>query len=291
MFVTLPERMKIYYNVNGREEPIDVSKKVLIFLHGGPGLVDHALYVPFWSKLSHLIQVVFIDMRGHGKSEGHDSPDSWTLEKWGKDVYDFCQMLHIKKPIVAGISFGGWVALSYAIQYPDHALGLILCHTEARVDIEIRKQAYSRKAALVGQNSQDIADIVQRIYDWESGAISRELYMNHCIPLYSRQLYVSKNVQQCLQNLNIWDSFGKQQYQFDFLPLLHKIKATALVLTGEHDPEHPPEFARAMVEEFSGAKLIIINDAGVPAYYEKEKETLGVLTAQIKRWMDEFKHS
>lgn len=289
MFATLPDGVKIYYNVNGREEPIDVSKKVMIFLHGGPGLVDHALYVPFWSKLSHLIQVVFMDMRGHGKSDGHDSPESWTLEQWGKDVFDFCQSLHIEKPIVAGISFGGLVALSYAIQYPDHAQGLILCHTEARVDIEIRKQAYARKAELVGQSGWDIAKIVQRIYNWENGAISRELYLNHCIPLYSQQLYVSKEVPQCIQNLKIWDGFGRQQYQFDFLPFLHKIKAAALILTGEHDPEHPPEFSKSTAAEFSDVKLIIIRDAGVPTYHDKEDETLRALTEQIKQWTDSGK--
>jgi len=286
MFATLSDGTKIYYNVNGIEQSLDVSKKVLIFLHGGPGLVDHALYVPFWSKLNNLIQVVFIDMRGHGKSDGHNFPESWTLEQWGKDIYDFCQVLVIQKPIVAGISFGGWVALSYAIQYPDHAQGLMLCHTEARVDIEVRKQAYARKAELLGYNGQNIRDIVQRIYDWESGPIARELYFNHCIPLYSRQLYVSGDVPQCIRNLKVWDSFGKKQYQFNFLPFLHTIRSRTLVLTGEHDPEHPPEFAKAMAEELFDAKLIIIRDSGVPAYHDKEEETLQVLTEQIKAWTD-----
>lgn len=131
----------------------------------------------------------------------------------------------------------------------------MLCHTEAKVDIEISKQAYVRKAELVGQSGRDIADIVQRIYDWESGTISRELYLNHCIPLYSQQLYVSKEVPQCIQSLKVWDSFGKRQYQFDFLPFLHKIKAATLVLTGEHDPEHPPEFAKVMAAKLSDATV------------------------------------
>jgi len=285
MFATLPDGVKLYYNVNGKEEQIDASKNVLIFLHGGPGLVDHAFYVPFWSTLHDVVQVVFIDMRGHGKSDSHDSPESWTLEQWAKDIYDFCQALHIAKPIVAGISFGGWVALSYATQYPDHALGLILCHTEAKVDIEIRKQAYARKAELLGKNGHEIAEIVQRIYDWESGVISRELYLSYCIPLYSRQLYVSKEVPQCIQNLKIWDSFGRQQYQFDFLPFLHKIKTAVLVLTGEDDPEHPPEFAKAMAAGISNANLVIIQGAGVPAYADKREKTLRILTEKINQWI------
>ncbi|MCE3238980.1 MAG: hypothetical protein K0R24_1961, partial [Gammaproteobacteria bacterium] len=162
MYIALPDGTKIYYNVNNDEKPIDSSNEVLILLHGGPGLVDHTVYVHFWLKLSGIIQVIFIDMRGHGRSDGQYTPESWTLKQWGQDVYDFCKALSIEKPIIAGVSFGGWVALSYAIQYPKHAKALMLCHTEAKVDIEIRKRAYSRKAELLGQRGLEISDIVQR---------------------------------------------------------------------------------------------------------------------------------
>jgi pimeloyl-ACP methyl ester carboxylesterase len=63
MYVALPDGTKIYYNVNNEEKSVDHSSVALILLHGGLGLADHTVYVPFWSKLSGIIQVIFIDMR------------------------------------------------------------------------------------------------------------------------------------------------------------------------------------------------------------------------------------
>ena len=285
MLINLPDGIKIYYNVNGKENKIDISQPVLIVLHGGPGLADHTLYVPFWSKLQDIIQVVFIDSRGHGRSGGRDDTESWTLERWGKDIYDFCQALNIKRPIIAGISFGGWVALSYATQYPNHALGLLLCHTEAKIEPEIRKQAYARKARLLGKDSDKIVNVVQRIFDWESGEVSRELYIKYCLPLYSSHPYDANTFKKCIPNSKVWDVFGKKQHEFDFLPSLHKIESQALVLTGELDPEHPPEFSKAMARKLRHGKLKIIKGAGVPAYQDKEEETFRILEQQIQDWL------
>jgi pimeloyl-ACP methyl ester carboxylesterase len=176
MFITLSDGTNIYYNIAGKEEAMDPTAPTLIILHGGPGISDHTLYQPFWSKLQAIIQVVLIDMRGHGRSDGYDNPEKWTLKQWGKDVYDFCGQAQLEKPIIAGVSFGGWVVLSYATLYPNHPKALILCHTEAAVDIDVRKSAYMSKAVMFGNNPEEIGTIVQRIYDWESGEISRELY-------------------------------------------------------------------------------------------------------------------
>ena len=58
-----------------------------------------------------------------------------------------------------------------------------------------------------------------------------------------------------------------------------------LVLTGEQDPEHPPEFAEAMASKFPRARLVIVKDAGAPAYRDKEEETLGILINQVEEWI------
>src|SRR5438094_6009006 len=108
--------VNLYYEIAAQPNlPKDAG--YLLILHGGPGVSDHSLYYDFWSQFSNQAHVVFFDMRGHGQSDKGDV-QHWNLKQWGKDVYEFCQALNIKKPIVAGISFGGWVALSYALQYP-----------------------------------------------------------------------------------------------------------------------------------------------------------------------------
>jgi pimeloyl-ACP methyl ester carboxylesterase len=75
--------------------------------------------------LADIVQVVYLDHRGNGRSGG-DDPATWNLAQWGDDVRAFCDVLGIDKPIVYGASFGGMVALSYATRHPEHPGKLIL---------------------------------------------------------------------------------------------------------------------------------------------------------------------
>jgi pimeloyl-ACP methyl ester carboxylesterase len=88
------------------------EKPTLLLLHGGPGF-DHSGFKPAFSALSDVAQIVYYDHRGNGRSIGTD-PASWNLPQWGDDVKGLCDALGIVKPIVCGLSFGGFVAQAYA---------------------------------------------------------------------------------------------------------------------------------------------------------------------------------
>ncbi len=92
----------------------NAGKPVLLCLHGGPGL-DHSTLKPVLSSLSDMAQVIYLDQRGHGRSD-RSSREHWTLAQWADDVREFCNVLGIENPIVLGVSFGGYVAMTYAIR-------------------------------------------------------------------------------------------------------------------------------------------------------------------------------
>jgi pimeloyl-ACP methyl ester carboxylesterase len=124
---------KLYFDVEGAGLVPDgsrmVEKPTLLLLHGGPGF-DHTSYKPAFSALADLAQIVYVDHRGNGRSDGED-PATWNLAQWGDDVRAFCDVLGIERPVVYGASFGGMVALAYATRHPDHPGKLILVSTEA----------------------------------------------------------------------------------------------------------------------------------------------------------------
>src|SRR5262249_26520025 len=74
-----------------------------------------------------------IDHRRNGRRSGED-PKRWTLAQWADDVKGLCETLGIEKPIVYGVSFGGFVAQAYATRYPEHPAKLVLVSTAARID-------------------------------------------------------------------------------------------------------------------------------------------------------------
>ena len=103
------------------------ARPTLMLLHGGPDF-DHTLFKPAFSTLIDVAQIIYLDHRGNGRSDCSD-PSTWNLAQCGDDVLAFCDILGIDKPIIYGVSFGGLVAQSYAIRYPEHPGKLVLVST------------------------------------------------------------------------------------------------------------------------------------------------------------------
>ena len=72
--------------------------------------------------LSASYAVVALDQRGHGESAKPD--DGYDFASVGADLHAFIQDLGIESPIVIGHSWGGDVALEYAVLHPEVCKGL-----------------------------------------------------------------------------------------------------------------------------------------------------------------------
>ena len=98
---------KIYYIEFGSGSPI-------LILHGGPGL-DHK-YMLGLKRLSKYYRLIFIDQRGNGKSK-ISNYDTLRFEYLTSDIENVRKYLKIDRWIVVGHSFGGFVALEYALSF------------------------------------------------------------------------------------------------------------------------------------------------------------------------------
>jgi len=99
----------------------------LIAINGGPGLTSDYMW-----DLEQLggddCAVVTYDQRGVGKSGepvNPDSPDSYTLLKYAEDLDAVRQAVGIDRVHLMGHSFGGIVAMQYAVRYPEQVASLI----------------------------------------------------------------------------------------------------------------------------------------------------------------------
>lgn len=258
--------INIFYTVIGDLEK-NKDKSTLIFLHGGAGLVDHTLYTSFWSKFSKSCNVIFIDQRACGRSDKGD-PEKWNLEQYGKDIFLFCEALNIIKPIVAGVSWGGYIAIAYGIQFPSHPKALILCNTEARINPTARYETFLRVA------NQQAADAV-KAFDENWNSSTNHDYFQYCLPFYAKRAYTPEEFGSCIKNMELWEKYMTTEHRFfDFTKEIHKITCPVLHLAGENDPVHPvfsaEETARYMGEN---CKLEIILNTGDPVYRDKPNET------------------
>lgn len=269
------EDIKMYYHVVG---DLNNDKKNIVFLHGGAGMADHTIYISFWSKFAHLVNLVFIDQRGCGRTESGD-PEKWNLMQNGADVFLFCEALGINKPIIAGVSWGGYVAISYGIQFSSHPLALILCNTEGRVSSEARFEAFLRVA------NMDAANAV-KAFDTNWNQFTNAEYFKHCLPFYAKKPYTSSELAGCIQHYELWEKYMKTEHgKFDFNSKLHHITCPVLYLAGENDPVHPSVCAVKTASDIGeNCQLIVLKDSGDPVYRDTPEEA----SRLILEFLDSF---
>jgi pimeloyl-ACP methyl ester carboxylesterase len=237
--------VRLFFDAEGAklvpDGPVMREKPTLILLHGGPGF-DHTSYKPAYSALADVVQVIYLDHRGNGRSDAGPR-ESWTLAQWGDDVRGFCDALGIEKPIVLGVSFGGMVAMSYATRHPDHPAKLILITTEAKGDSHLEKRV----------------ELFERLGGPEVGALARRRFLEVkgqmdeaavaewrrlAMPHYTRRSR-AETMGRAIVRQDVLQHFTRpgdgEGHRFNFLPGLARIQCPTLVMGGEDDPMTPIE--------------------------------------------------
>lgn len=254
---------EIYFDVVGAGLVLDGSQwrsqPVALIIHGGPG-ADHTLDKPTFSPLAHKIQLVYFDHRGQGRS-ARGAKETYTLENNVEDMEALRQYLGLDKIVVIGSSYGGMVALSYAIRYPQNVSHLIVISTVADSRFLIRA-----KEILAQRGTESQKAIAQRLWD---GAFENEEQLEEffqvMMPMYS--FTYDPNSSQPASNpiilspdaLNV--AFSGFLRSYNLLDQLPKITAPTLVIGGRHDWICPPEFSEEIASKIPNADLRIFENS------------------------------
>jgi proline iminopeptidase len=249
---------RLWFDVSGLSlvpDEADLRQRpTVVLVHGGPGTYDHSYFKPEFDRLTEHAQVVYLDLRGHGRSEWGDAA-AWTLESCADDIRLFCDALGIERPIVIGHSMGGPIVLLYGARHPGHAAGLVVLSGFARWDPARLVEGFRRVAG------DDVAVIAERSYagedvpDQEWARVYAAFGPN--LPDEKRRALVPKNL--------ALNSHGMELIRrCDIVDQLGRIDSQTLVVVGELDPVTPQDGA----EEILGvlpegmARLHVLEDAG-----------------------------
>lgn len=124
----------------------------LVVVSGGPGTTHHIFHSHF-SRAAAFARVIYYDQRGVGQSDYDDTGKMYTLEQAVEDLDNLRKALKIKKWVVLGHSYGGFLAQCYALEHPDCLLGLVLvCSAPGNGN---RQSDYMSKAELQTIDSLD----------------------------------------------------------------------------------------------------------------------------------------
>jgi proline iminopeptidase len=255
----------------------------LVLMHGGPG-ADHWSLRPFRS-CSDQFTLVFYDHRCNGRSEG--APVStMTWENLTADADALRQRLGFDRWAVLGHSFGGHVALEYAMRYPESLSHLVLLDTggdsrwsrENAADI-LAKRGYGQRTV----------NLVRRFFDGQI-APSEMLpammkfggaYYHHAsLRLLVRELILGQWRTKMRPEALI---FAGRHLLKDWTVMdrLGEIKAPTLVMAGRDDFLFPPEHQVALAAGIANAQLQIVECAGHNAHEERPTEVIAAVRTFI----------
>jgi proline iminopeptidase len=255
---------EIYFDVVGAGLVMDESgwrsQPVAFVIHGGPG-ADHTLDRSTFSSLSHKLQFVFFDHRGQGRSARGDKK-TYTLDNNVEDMEALRQHLGLDKIIVIGTSYGGMVALSYAIRYPQNVSHLIAIVTVA--DSRFLDRA---REILAERGTEEQKAIAQRLWD---GAFENEEQLGEFFQVMGSMYSFTfdANSPQPLMNQIILSpdainvAFGGFLRSYNVLDQLHQISSPTLVIAGRHDWICAPEFSEEIADRIPHAELRIFENSG-----------------------------
>ena len=99
------------------------SGRPVVLIHGNPGSCQDwsRLYLP----ISNRYRAVAFDRPGHGHSE-RPNHRPITVEVQAEMLHAALTQLGIERPIIVGHSWGGSLALVYAVEFPANVSGLVL---------------------------------------------------------------------------------------------------------------------------------------------------------------------
>lgn len=224
---------RLWFDVEGPALVPDGStmreRRTLLLLHGGPGTWDHSYLKPHFSALAAQAQVVYLDLRDHGRSARHDAAE-WTFEVCADDVRAFCDALGIALPIVLGHSMGGFVAMLYGARYPDHAGALVLASTMARFSLD-RVTAGFRRAG-----GDDIGELARR--DYGGDLVSQDEWAR-VFAVFGPRTPSSDELARRTVNLDVAVRGMELMRRFDVTEQLARITCPTLVSVGDLDPVTP----------------------------------------------------
>jgi len=274
---TIPIRdVSLFVQVMGQGYP-------LLLMHGGPGMD----YTSLWSlqPCGDQFTLVFYDHRCNGRSEGAEV-SSMTWENLTADADALRQTLGFDRWAVLGHSFGGMVALEYALRYPQNLSHLILMDTCG----DARWVLHNPPELLAGRGySPATVRAARRFY---TGQVTPREYFPTVMRFLGAYFYRNLLLEMAHDLFSSGPRpkmrpetfiFGNSQLLpgWTVMDRLGEIKVPALVLAGRQDFLFPPEHQAILADRIANAHLEIIERAGHNPHMERPAEVIPI----IRRFM------
>ena len=251
----------------------------VIVLHGGPDF-DHSYLVPELDGLAEQYRLVFYDQRGRGRSWSGEGPGSVTIDSEVEDLDRVRAWTGSETVALLGHSWGGLLAMEYAIRHPERVSHLILMNTApaSHADmLALRREWTSRRGPEQSERMTELAsDPAYLAGDIDADAAYYRIHFGSTIRRRDqldevvRRLRLGFTPEGIVAARAIEDELYTQTWSaedYDLIPELRALRIPTLVIRGE-DEFIPVEGTRRITDAIAGSRFVEIAGGGHFTYLE-----------------------
>jgi 3-oxoadipate enol-lactonase len=254
--------ISMHYTLDG-----PVSASVLTLSHSLA--TDLSMWDPQMPALTARYRVLRYDTRGHG---GTDAPaGAYTLEQLAADARALLRALGIPKTHWIGLSMGGMIGQTLALETPEVLASLALCDTSSRVPPEAKPIWSDRIRTAETQGMEPLVE--PTIGRWFTP------------PFRAQRAEVVDVVRAMIRRTDPRGYVGccHAIAALDLTDRLGAIRLPTLVVVGEEDQGTPVAASRAIQAQIEGAELVIIESASHLSNMEQPEEFTRAITEFLAR--------
>jgi 3-oxoadipate enol-lactonase len=222
------------------------------------------MWEPQLPALTRRFRVLRYDTRGHGGSEV--PPGAYTMSMLAGDLRSLLEALEIARTHFVGISMGGMIGQTLALEHPEVLDRLVLVDTASRMPPEAGP-LWDERIAQVERHglAPRVEETIERWFTPPFIAGSPDVvdHIRGLIRTTAPQGFIGCG--RAIQALQLTDRLGE-------------IEAPTLVIVGEKDMGTPVAFSELMHERIRGSKLVVLESAAHLSNVEQAERFNQVVT-------------
>jgi pimeloyl-ACP methyl ester carboxylesterase len=195
-------------------------------------------------------RIIAPELRGFG--DGGGDPPTTSIDDYAADIVDLLDALHIENAVIAGLSMGGYIALSLFRHVPGYFRAIVLADTRSQGDPP--EAVAGRKGMQQLARDKGAAAIADALLPKLIGDTTRRSRPD-VVELVRKQI-TANSVDA------ITGALTALMTRPDSTPTLSTIRCPALVLVGDEDALTPPPLSEQLHRDIAGSELAVIKGAG-----------------------------
>lgn len=254
----------------------------IVTLHGGPG-GTHDYLAPFSDLASHGFRVVFYDQLGCGRSDLPSDEGEYSIDRDVEDLEAFRQALGVDRMHLVGSSYGGLLAIAYALAHPTPLRSLTIASGLADVPLAVRE---------MGRLCRELPPPLPSFLDGHGArgefqhpeylAAVGEFYRRHLCRLSPWPAELQYTIDhgnspkyRVMNGPNEFTITGTIR-DWDATPRLAEIRVPTLVTVGRYD-ECTPAVAESIHRGIPGSRLALYARSSHTAFWEERTRYMELL--------------